>query len=284
MPLVAVPNVSEGRRPAVVSQLTLAVERAGGRVLDVHVDAVHNRSVLTVTADPDALVEPLRALARAAASTIDLRRQEGVHPRLGALDVCPIVPIARAMTDAATTAHAVGRGIAADGIPVYFYDHAARDAIDLPALRRGGLDALLERRPPDLGSRAIDARVGVVCVGARGPLIAFNVVVSADMPTAAAIARKVRTSSGGPPGIRALAFDLGGGRAQISMNLVDPDTTGLDDAFCHVKRAADAAAVPVAHTEIVGLVCERHLPEPDAEAARLLIEPGRSLEAAIEKS
>ena len=287
MQIVAVPNVSEGRDPARVQGLTDAVRSAGARVLDVHSDAVHHRSVLTVAGRAEDLVGSLRELARAA-RTIDLRTHDGAHPRLGGLDVCPIVAEGIALEQASDVARAVGRAIASDpGLPVYLYGAAAaRPATaELPDLRRGGLRALARRAraglAPDFGPREIDLRTGVVCVGARGPLIAFNVWLRCDEATARAIAGAVRTSGGGPPGVRALGLRMGPGVAQVSMNLVAPDETGIDAAFEAVARAAADRGERVLATEIVGLVASRHMPDPERRAARLLRAPGRSLESLL---
>ncbi|MGH2731306.1 MAG: glutamate formimidoyltransferase [Actinomycetota bacterium] len=287
MTLLAVPNVSEGRDADRLRTFTDAIQ-ASTLLLDVHSDPVHNRSVFTTTGSSSELVEAMAGLA-VAATVIDLTGHTGVHPRLGVLDVCPIVPHSDPMTSAVVTAHEVGAAIAREAdLPVYFYGEAALrpEALSLPGLRRGGLDGLIARAqhdlPPDVGPTDIDPRAGVVCVGARGPLIAFNVYLECDGATAAQIAAAVRTAGGGPAGIRALGWGIGDPtRAQVSMNLIDPDKTGIDDAFEVVVRAAAVQGVRIVATEIVGLVPERFMPDQDAEAARLLLKPGRSVEAAL---
>jgi glutamate formiminotransferase len=286
MPLIAVPNVSEGRNRSLIETLTGAVTEGGVRLLDLHVDSVHNRSVLTLTAPPRLLVASLLRLARAT-EAIDLRLQRGVHPRLGALDVCPFVPHEISMSSAVDAAHELGRCLAQElALPVYYYGRAAlrRETEDLPAIRRGGLEALIRRidsLPPDEGPSVVSARRGVVCVGARDVLIAFNVWIEGDAEEARSIAREIRESSGGLPGVRALGLPLSDNRAQVSMNLVEPQRTGIDDAFAAVRRCAAGRGVKIIHTEIVGLVPRRYAPRPDAEAARLLLEPGRTLEEAL---
>jgi glutamate formiminotransferase len=281
MPLLSIPNVSDGRRPNVVASLSQAVTSGGGRVLDVHSDEIHNRTVITST---EQTVAAMTALAKRARVEIDLRLHSGVHPRLGSLDVCPIVPHETKMDEAVLTARSVGEAIAGLGVPVYFYGAAARreDTRDLGDLRRGGLPTLVQRAasvlPPDLGPRLIDPRVGVVCVGARDVLIAFNVWVRSPGEVATTIAQSVRA----PGRIKALGLEMDRTpTSQVSMNLVDPDLTGIDAAFAAVNRKASSLGVEVVATEIVGLVPERFLPDPDAKAARLLMAPGRSIESAL---
>jgi glutamate formiminotransferase len=288
MTLLAIPNLSEGRRTDVVRGFIGALESAGARVLDVHSDPVHNRSVITLTAETSRLPSALARLATAAAS-IDLRRHHGVHPRLGILDVCPIVPYEEPMDAAVAAAHQAGREInSATGIPVFFYGAAAtRTATkELPALRKGGLAELIRRAgsdlPPDIGTHVIDAARGVACVGAREVLIAFNVWLRCRLPIARRIARSIRAVEGGLPGVRSLGLEIDDApTSQVSMNLIDPTRTGIDQTFDAVAELARAEGVEIAGSEIVGLVPERFMPNPDGEAARMLIAPGRSLEAAL---
>ena len=284
--LIAVPNVSEGRDAGTIARLTGSVEAAGARILGVHSDAIHNRTVITAAAGPPTLVAAMAALARAA-TAIDLTRHRGVHPRIGVLDVCPFVVDGAAVSEAVAAARAAGAAIAEGaGLPVYLYGYAAtRPACaELPALRRGGLARLIERSakdlPPDFGTGPIDPRRGVVCVGARDVLVAFNVWLRGEPGAARDIAAGVRAALGGD-GVRALGLDLGDGLAQVSMNLTDPARAGVDVAYREVARRAATAGVRVHATEIVGVPPERYMPDPDAEAARLLIEPGRSLERAL---
>jgi glutamate formiminotransferase len=284
MPLLAVPNVSEGRRLDVVSALVDRIDANGGIVFDRHADAAHNRAVLTVGGD---LLRSMGELAIAARDMIDLTRHDGVHPRLGALDVCPIVPYREPAEAARELAEQVGRALGDAGIPVFLYGAAARRAETrhLPGLRRGGLAGIVQRiaggLAPDFGPPEVDPRTGVTCVGARGPLIAFNVWLEGDASVAAAIAARVRTSGGGPPGVRALGLAMGDrGHAQVSMNLTDPATTGIDRVFEAVEALAEKEGVRIAATEIVGLVEERFLPK--GKAARLLMAPGRSVESALQ--
>jgi glutamate formiminotransferase len=281
MPLLAIPNVSEGSSRANVVPFSRAIE-AHARVLDVHTDPIHNRSVFTVTAGDEALVGAMVGLA-VACLDIDLESHRGVHPRVGGLDVCPFVPHEIPLRDAIVAAHEAGEAIArAAGLPVFFYGAAARrnDHRELPNLRRGGLDGLRKRIragfAPDAGPADIDPHHGVVCVGAREPLIAFNVELGSNIETAREIAGRIRDRS-----VRALAFALSDERSQVSMNLIDPSAVSIDDAFDRVEAHAAERAISVVATELVGLVPERFIPDPHAKAARLLIEPGRSLESVL---
>jgi glutamate formiminotransferase len=283
--IVAVPNVSEGRDPEAIRSFASALEARGATVLDVHSDPVHNRSVLTVGGTEDAMPEAMGELA-AGAARIDMTRHAGAHPRLGGLDVCPIVAEGISLDRAVEVARRTGETIATRArLPVYLYGAAATrpETRALPDLRKGGLRGLVDRAAaglhPDLGPTAIDLRRGVVCVGARGPLIAFNVWIRADLRIARRIASEVRSSGGGPPGLRALAFAMAGDVTQVSLNLVEPARTGIDQAFAAVSRSATRYRASPEATEIVGLVAERYLPDPNGEAARLLMRPGRSLEA-----
>lgn len=289
MSLIAIPNVSEGKDPEVIQVLTNAVASSGARILDVHSDPVHNRSVMTIAGEPALLGTAMVALARSAADHIDLRSHTGVHPRLGALDVCPFVPAGQDLSVPVAVAHATARAIGSASIPVYLYGAAARrpETSDLPRLRAGGLGRLIERieeMPPDEGPVVVDPQIGVVCVGARLPLIAFNVWLEAPEETARAIAARIRTSGDGRPGIRALGLKMDIDTSQVSMNLTDPATTGIDDAYEAVKRVARKLGCRVISTEIVGLPPERFMPDPQREAARLLISPGRSLESVLTRS
>lgn len=286
--MIAIPNVSEGKDRARLHRLAEAVEQAGARVLDLHSDEVHARSVLTCWGPATALCDAMVALAERCRDEIDLRTHTGVHPRLGALDVCPFVPYGDApMSDAVKAARATAQAIGGRvSVPVYLYGEAARrnETRELADLRRGGSEALaarMEELPPDHGPAVFDPRTGVVCAGARGVLIAFNIWLRAALDPVKAIAAAVRTSGGGPPGVKALALPIAPEVTQVSMNLVNPDETGIDHVFDLVARQASAMEIEIAGTEIVGLVSERHLPDPDGETARRLISPGRSLESAI---
>jgi len=288
MALLAIPNVSEGRDRLMVEHLGACITARGAHILDIHADARHNRAVFTTTGEPHDLVAGMVALAVQAKDSLDLTSQRGVHPRVGVLDVCPFVPHEGSIDEAVVTAQSAASSIAIEaGLPVYLYGAAATrgSARELPALRRGGLSGLMRRASeglaPDFGPDEIDERFGVVCVGARDVLIAFNVWLRADDEVAKEIAARVRTTGGGPPGIRALGVPMGDGLSQVTMNLIEPAVTGIDEAFEVVAAGAAERGAEVTATEIVGLVPERFLPDPDATAARLLREPGRSLESVL---
>lgn len=279
MPLLAIPNISVGSPGHVLRSATTAVVDAGARLLDVHSDGTHNRSVLTATADTGTLVDSMVALASSCRS-IDLERHVGVHPRVGALDVCPFVPFETSLEDAVEAAHTAGRAIAARvQAPVFFYGAASlrEETRELPDIRRGGLEGLRRRitegLQPDAGPAEIDPRYGVVLVGARGPLIAFNIWLAADVSVARTIAGEVRE----PDRIRALGLEMDGGGSQVSMNLIAPERSSIENVFSRIDAMTDA----ITATEIVGLVEDRFLPDPDAKVARLLVEPGHSLESAL---
>ena len=283
MPVLAIPNISAGTAGPELDGATTAVETAGARLLDVHSDAIHNRSVLTTSAGPEALMVAMVGLA-IACRAIDLTKHRGIHPRVGALDVCPFVPHEVPIEDAIAIAHRAGRAIADEvGVPVFFYGAASTRAEtkDLPDIRRGGIEGLSLRMAqgfqPDAGPSRIDPRYGAVLVGARGTLIAFNVWLDTALPTAQAIATKVRE----PHRIRALGLGIEPDRCQVSMNLIAPDEVGIEEAFHRVEIEASRRGANVVATEIVGVVPERFLPKQDAKAARLLLEPGRSLESAL---
>jgi glutamate formiminotransferase len=286
MTLLAIPNVSEGRDEARVGHFVDAV-RMPVRLLDVHSDPVHNRSVLTATGTKEELALAMAELA-ARCAEIDLSRQRGVHPRLGGLDVCPFVAHRGDVQDAVAAALLAADQIAdRAGLPVYLYGYAAtrEETRELPSLRAHGLSGLIERAAvglePDRGPTSIDPRRGVVCVGARRELIAFNVWLAAGRDAAARIASIVRTAGGGPPGVRALGLSISDQTSQVSMNLIDPSTTGIEVAFEAVASAARQQDVRITATEIVGLVAEDFMPRPDAQATRLLMKPGRSVESAL---
>lgn len=292
--LVAVPNLSEGRDEGRIGALVRAV---GGALLDRHSDASHHRTVLTLAGSPEALREAALRLFRTALDELDLRRHRGEHPRIGALDVLPVVPLPQAaMGDAAALARRLAEEIAetpAGGIPVFLYGAAGADGApgrqgaELPEIRRGGLGGLAARLAdgriePDFGPRRLHPTAGAVAVGARPPLIAFNVDLDTDRAaTARRIAARVRESApGGLPAVRALGV-RNRGRAQVSMNLLDFRRTSLADAFDRVRREAERAGAAVAGSEIVGLPPKAAL-GPDAAADLRLAAPPRALETALE--
>ncbi|HJR07525.1 MAG TPA: glutamate formimidoyltransferase [Pyrinomonadaceae bacterium] len=262
-----VPNFSEGRRPEVIEQLVKAVESIDGTaVLDTHVDADHNRSVITFVGGVDTIVEAAVRVARRASELIDLRQHAGVHPRVGALDVLPFVPV-RGVTleDCIHLAHAAGERIARElSVPVYFYESAARrpDRVNLEDVRRGGFEQLREEigvnpeRAPDEGTPRVHETAGACIVGARSLLIAYNINLDTkDLTIARRIARSVRGRDGGFRFLKALGFELQErGLTQVSMNLVRFEKSQLHHAFEAVRREAARYGVRVAGSEIVGLI------------------------------
>jgi glutamate formiminotransferase len=262
-----VPNFSEGRRPEVVTAIAdaiAAVETAC--ILDTHIDPDHNRSVITFVAATENVVEAAVSGVAKAAELIDMRAHKGEHPRLGATDVLPFIPIGEVrMDECVELAHRAGERIANGlGLPVYFYEQAALrpDRKNLEDVRRGALELLREQistnpdRAPDVGPAQVHATAGAIVVGARSFLIAFNVVLSStDINVARQIARAIRGRSGGLPFLKALGFQLHSkDLVQVSMNLVDYQITGMAEAFDAVKREAEKLGVEVLTAEIVGLV------------------------------
>jgi glutamate formiminotransferase len=288
-----VPNVSEGCRPEVVDEIVAAFAGPEVLVLDRSSDADHNRSVLTLAGPGPALVEAAVAGAVACARLIDLTRHRGVHPRMGALDVLPFVPLGRATSlrgaadpdlDCAALALRAGRRIAEDaGVPVYLYGAAARrpERAALPAVRGRGFEALRSARraaasraaapAPDLGGPGPHPTAGATAVGARGVLVAYNVdLAGADLDLAKRIAGAVRERDGGLPAVRAMGVALEGrGLVQVSMNLLDFRVTPPAVAFAAVAGMARRAGAQVVRSEVVGLIPAAALAGVDPAKLRL---------------
>jgi glutamate formiminotransferase len=254
--LECVPNVSEGRDRGALDALAAA---CGSALLDRHVDADHHRAVFTLAGDQT--TEAVRSLARVAAEHVDLTRHAGIHPRMGALDVVPFVALdGSAPADAIVAAREFASWVAdALDLPVFLYDAADPAGRTLPETRRDAFTG----RAPDLGPSHPHPTLGAVAVGARDPLVAVNCELARDDVTLArAIATRVRERDGGLPGVRALGLHVDSvGRAQVSMNLVALQRTGLQDACRAVDALARDAGTAVARVELVGLV-------PAAELAR----------------
>ncbi len=263
-----VANFSEGRDPAVVEAIARAVENGPGvRVLHLTRDTDHHRSVVTFAGTPEAVLPAaVRAVAEAVAR-IDLTRHSGVHPRLGAADVVPLVPVENvSLEECVGLAHQLGHEIwRALGVPVYFYEAAAvrPERRLLENVRRGGFegirDALAsgdESRRPDTGGPELHPTAGAVIVGARKFLIAWNVnFASTDLAAAKAIARSIRASSGGFAHVKALGLPLvSRGQVQVSMNLTDFDVTPMHVVFEAIRTQARELGVEIAGTEIIGLL------------------------------
>jgi len=268
-----VPNFSEGRDRRVVEEIAAAIESVPGAVvLDLHLDPDHHRSVITFVGTKETVGEAAVRAVGVAAERIDMNHHAGEHPRIGAADVVPFVPVdGVTLEDCVSIAHAAGAEIARRfGIPVYFYGAAVRrpERVALEDVRRGGYERLKKlglndpARMPDAGEPRLHPTAGATVVGARPFLIAFNVnLASADRSLAEQIARAVRASSGGLPGVKAMGVLLKSrsvsGQAQVSMNLADLEQTSMARAFRAVEQAAARLGVGIHSSEIVGLIPQR---------------------------
>ena len=266
-----VPNFSEGRRPEVVEAIRDAIASvAGAHVLDTSADASHNRSVITFVAPIDVIVDAAFAGIQEAQRHIDLTTHTGEHPRMGAADVVPFIPLEGAtMEDCIALARQLGARVGDElGIPVFLYERAATrpDRENLADVRRGEFEGIrvdigtTPQRTPDFGPSAVHATSGAVAIGARPFLVAYNVYLgpASNMPVAKEVAKALRGSSGGLRYVKAMGFEVDG-QAQVSMNLVDTEKTPLHRVFDMVKMEAEAHGVSPTWSEIVGLVPERVL-------------------------
>jgi len=260
LPLESVPNFSEGRDAATLEALA-GVLSARAQLLDIHADTDHNRSVFTLVADDDDLVEALAAAVACALERIDLRRHEGAHPWVGAADVVPVVPVRPAdMERAKRAALALGERIGGElEAPVFLYGELAPGRG--PAFFRAESLEGLRRRvdsgelTPAFGPNRIDERSGAVLVGARGPLIAFNVNLRGELATAREIASVIRERDGGFPGVRALGLELQrAGLVQVSTNVEDWEAVALHELLSAIEREAAARGASVVGSELVGLM------------------------------
>jgi glutamate formiminotransferase len=259
LPLESVPNFSEGRDTATIDAIGAALS-ARVRLLDVHSDADHNRSVFTAVGEDDGLVDALVDAVSVARDRIDLTRHEGAHPRIGAADVVPIVPLRPTdMERAKATALRLAERVGEVGLPVFLYGELATGRG--PAFfRRGGIPELAERLSngltPDFGPAQLHPTAGGVIVGARRPLIAFNVDLrGATLDDARTIASAIRERDGGFPGVRALGLELpSSGRVQVSMNVEDWEASALHEIVARIESEAAALGVGVERAELVGLM------------------------------
>jgi glutamate formiminotransferase len=260
LPLESVPNFSEGRNRATIDAIGDALAEHA-RLLDVHSDGDHNRSVFTLVGSEDEIATALIAAVGVAKERIDLREHQGAHPRIGAADVVPVVPVERAdMPRAEAAARHVAETLGRElGLPVFLYGALAPGRG--PAFYRRGGPEELQRRidsgevKPDFGPPRLDPKAGGVIVGPRRPLIAFNVDLAADLETAQAIAAIVRERDGGFPGVRALGLELPrSGRVQVSMNVEDWEAAALHEIVATVEREAAARGGEVLGSELVGLI------------------------------
>ena len=257
LPLESVPNFSEGRDRGTIGAIAEALGTRA-RLLDVHADEDHNRSVFTLVGSEEELVEALAAGVACALERIDLRRHEGAHPRIGAADVVPVVPLRPGdMERARAAALAVGERLGGLGLPVFLYAPPDRG----PAFfRRGGPEELQRRvdagEPrPDFGPAHLDPAAGAVLVGARRPLVAFNVNLRGTLDAAREVAALVRETGGGFPGVRALGLELPRARlVQVSMNVEDWEAAALHEIVARIEREAGARGAEVVGSELVGLM------------------------------
>jgi len=265
-----VPNISEGKRRDVAEAVAQATDGPGRRVIDLSMDPDHNRSVITIVGEPDGLLDGVLGLASKAAELIDLNVHRGEHPRMGAVDVIPFIPV-RGVTiaDCIDLSRRVGKRIAEElAIPVYLYEESAtrEERRNLATIRKGQFEGFAEKIKdlqwePDFGEARIHPTAGVVAVGAREFLIAYNIdLATSDLSVAKEIARAVRHSSGGLRYVKALGFPLSEkGIVQVSMNLTNFKKTPILRVFELVKREAERRGVMVIGSEIVGTLPRRAL-------------------------
>src|SRR5216117_2907700 len=282
-----VPNFSAGRDPATIDALRAAMTAVPGvQLLDVQTDASHNRSVFTFVAPPAAAVDAAFAAIRVAAQRIDLTKHSGEHPRMGATDVVPFVPVSGVtMDECVALARALGERVGRElAIPVFLYARAAMrsDRVLLPDVRKGEFEGMRGRMlEPDFGPNRVHPSAGATAIGARPSLVAFNVYLDTqDVTIAKEIAKQIRTSSGGLPAVQASGFIVDG-LAQVSMNLLDIDITSPAVVFNAIKVRAEKHGVAVQKSEIVGLIPERALIGAAETALRLSNARDHILEAKI---
>jgi glutamate formiminotransferase len=266
MLIECIPNVSEGRRPEIIAAMAAAIRAvAGVRLLDHSSDASHNRSVFTLVGDADGVERAVLALFERAAADIDLRTHRGEHPRLGAVDVVPFVPIEGVtMADCVALAKKVGAAVASRfQIPVYLYEEAATNSArkNLEDIRRGEFEGLAAKMAgagwtPDFGPAVPHPSAGAAVIGARMPLIAYNINLATDrLDVAKKIAAAIRHSSGGFRFVKAMGIPLADrGIVQVSMNLTNYEKTPIFRVFETVKREAERYGVAILESEIIGLI------------------------------
>jgi glutamate formiminotransferase len=272
-----VPNFSEGTDVAKVTQIVAAMQVEGVRLLDWSLDTAHNRSVVTIAGSPTGIVEAAVRAAGKAAELIDLTRQNGVHPRIGAADVIPFIPVSGAsLADCAVLARQAGLLIwRRYGVPVYFYGAAAArpDRINLEDVRKGQFEGLRDAvrrdtaRRPDVGGPELHETAGATAVGARSFLIAYNIhLKQPDVTAARAIARDIRAANGGLHGVKALGV-LANGRAQVTMNITDFNITPMRHVHATIQHLAQRHGVLIDDAELIGLIPQAAY-EPESDWVR----------------
>lgn len=280
--LECIPNISNGRDADVVAAVAEAFASGGAVLLGTDSDADHNRSVITIAGTPEQVIAGAVAGVAAARDRIDLTKHEGAHPRMGATDVVPFVPLEGATTeDAVAAANAAAERIWTEaGVPTYLYGDAARtpERSNLAQVRKGQFEGIRDSiaddpaRMPDFGEAAVHPTAGITAVGARFFLIAYNVNLDTqELAIAKEIATAIREKNGGLPGVKAMGFDLEEkGQVQVSMNLVDYRKTSPVQVFDEIAKRAEAAGVPVAGSEVVGLIPQAACPEGFAERVKVI--------------
>ena len=280
--LECVPNISDGRRPDVIQAVAEAFASGGALLLDTDRDADHNRAVLTLAGSAEQLIPGVVAGVAAARDRIDLRTHEGAHPRMGATDVVPFIPLGNATQDDAIAAAraAAAQVWEATAVPTYLYGDAAQrpERTNLAKVRKGQFEGIRdsiatdEARAPDFGDAAVHPSAGITAVGARFFLIAFNVNLrTEDLALAKTIAKTIREKGGGLPGVKAMGFALPEkGQVQVSMNLVDYRKTSPTQVFDVIAKHAADASIEVDGSEVVGLIPEAAAPEGFAERVRTI--------------
>ena len=286
-----IPNFSEGRRPEVIDEIGVAVASVDGvHLLDVQSDATHNRCVVTFVGHEGPIAEAAFRGIQAAAALIDLNEHEGAHPRFGAADVVPFVPLrSQDMPVCVEVARVLARRVAGElEIPAFLYEDAALvpEHRDLAVIRKGGFEELRDviatdpARQPDEGEPRVHPTAGVVAIGARSALIAFNVNLdSDDLELAQRIAREIRERDGGMPCVKAIGLALDDGAVQVSMNLTDYRTTSMADVVVAIGERAARSGVAIRESEVIGLLPEDALVQLAKEA---LVATGFSREQVLE--
>ncbi len=279
-----VPNFSEGRRPEVVAAIAHAMGSAGSaKVVNYSLDCDHNRCVITLVGEPASVADALLAGAKKAVELIDITRHTGGHPRIGAIDVVPVVPVMGVdMSDCVALSCTIGERLACElGLPVYFYEESANLSCraNLAEIRRGGYEALMAtglagERAPDLGPSRLHPTAGATVVGARGPLIAYNVnLQTGDISVARSIAKRIRQlrdSGQGMAGVKAIGVELASrGIVQVSTNITQPHATGVFEVYKFIEDEAASLGIAVLESELIGVLREEAIVDAFCAAIKL---------------